>query len=269
MSIEKYSAGDTWGQLTLVSDIFGGDDYRSTKKSIFKCSCGLNHFATLNNVTRGIVTHCLACSSKKKSSYKKTHGHSMSFKDRDPIGYKCYYTWQAIKRRCNNKQDSAYDRYGGRGIKVCDRWTDSYQNFLDDIGPPPSADHQIDRADNDGNYEPENCKWVTREENARNKRNSRNLVAFGKKQTLQAWANEIGVKRETIARRLNSGAGPEDALSKVMKRPGKVRRVSTPSGIYETLSEAAHGNGMSISGMHSRVKSPNFTEWFYTDDVIL
>jgi ribosomal protein S16 len=266
----SYEIGEVYGSLTIIG-LFEGVSASGRKLRMASCLCVCGNEVSCEkyNLSTGNTKRCRDCAKNSRGKKKKTHGHSMSFKDRDPIGYKCYYTWQAIKRRCNNKQDGAYNRYGGRGINICDRWADSYQNFLDDMGPPPSADHQIDRADNDGNYKPENCKWVTGLENARNKRNNRSIFAFGKEQTLQAWANEIGVKRETIARRLNSGAGPEDALSKVMKRPGKVRRVSTPSGIYETLSEAAHGNGMSISGMHSRVKSPNFTEWFYTDDVIL
>lgn len=254
-----------WNSLTLLSDIQGSDNFKSTAKSVFICDCGLNHFATLNNVTRGIVKHCAACSAKQKSKVHKKHGNSIGFKERDPIGYKCYYTWQAIKRRCNNKSDRAYHRYGGRGIKVSVEWLNSYENFLSDMGLPPTLDHQIDRKDNNGDYEKDNCHWVSRTENARNKRNNRDITAFGKTQTLAEWAIETGLNRETIARRLNSGSNPEDALSSELTPIGKgnVRKIATPQGEFSTISECSRAINVSISTIHGRIKSQSFPDWYY------
>lgn len=261
----KYATGMRWGSLTLVSDMQGANDFKSTGKSVFVCDCGLNHFATLNNVTRGIVKHCAACSSKRKSKLHKKHGNSIGFKDRDPIGYKCYYTWQAMKRRCNNKSDNAYHRYGGRGIKVSPEWLSSYESFLSDMGLPPSLDHQIDRKDNDGNYEKANCHWVSRTENARNKRSNRIIAAFGKTQTLSQWEIETGLKRETIARRLNSGSTPEDALSAelIPIGQGNTRKINTPHGEFNTISECSRSIDVSISTIHGRIKSQSFPDWCY------
>ena len=80
-----------------------------------------------------------------------------------------YRVWQGMKARCYNKNDKSYYRYGGRGITVCDEWKDSFLAFLKDMGKRPSLDHQIDRIDNDGNYEPGNCRWVTPVVNAQNR----------------------------------------------------------------------------------------------------
>jgi len=82
-----------------------------------------------------------------------------------------YFTWRSMNRRCDTPSQSRYERYGGRGIKVCDRWTGigGFANFLEDMGDKPTPDHQLDRIDNDGDYTPENCRWVTRSDNQLNK----------------------------------------------------------------------------------------------------
>ena len=87
-----------------------------------------------------------------------------------------YGIWKNIKSRCYNPSVKGYKNYGARGIKVCDRWINSFDNFMDDMGARPSLKHSIDRIDNDGNYEPNNCRWATNTEQANNRRTNVLLV---------------------------------------------------------------------------------------------
>lgn len=261
MPKQNYQAGMKWNSLTLVSDLLGGVAFKSSHKSVFLCDCGKNHFATLNNVTRGVVSHCSSCSAKIKSERRSSHRHSMSCKDENPIGYKCYYTWQAMKRRCNNPRDKRYDDYGGRGIKVCERWSSSYEAFLEDMGLPPSDKHQIDRINNDGDYEPSNCRWVDRVQNARNKRNTRLIFAFGESLTLAEWSERSGILQKTIEMRIKRGMTPEEAITSAKRLPGKVRRISTPHGEFESLSECSRALGIAVSTIHSRINSDTYPLW--------
>lgn len=110
------------------------------------------------------------------------------------------HVWKAMRERCTKPHHPSYPRYGGRGIKVCDRWN-SYANFLADMGPQP-AGLTLDRIDNDGHYEPGNCRWATRKQQAAN--TSRNvLVTFrGRTECISQWAKELGVGRNTLVARL-------------------------------------------------------------------
>jgi hypothetical protein len=116
-----------------------------------------------------------------------------------------YHIWQAMKDRCYNKKKKAYKRYGGRGIVVCDRWKNSFLAFFNDMGEKPFSGAQIDRIDNDGNYEPSNCRWATSTQNNRNmsstKINREKVIVIRKKynglNTLEL-AKEFGVHRTTI-----------------------------------------------------------------------
>lgn len=115
-----------------------------------------------------------------------------------------YRTWKDIRRRCNSANRPDHGRYGGRGIVVCQRWMESFQNFLADMGKRPSPRHSIERDDNDGPYSPDNCRWATASEQQRNKRNNRMLTHEGRTMCLAAWAEAIGVKSSIIWSRIFS-----------------------------------------------------------------
>lgn len=124
-----------------------------------------------------------------------------------------YCIWMGLRNRCNNPKNRSYPRYGGRGVKVCERW-DDFAAFLADMGEPPTDRHQIERKDNGGNYEPGNCRWATPKEQASNRRSSRIIEHQGRKQTLQAWCDELGLKHTTVSMRLNRyGWSIEDAFT--------------------------------------------------------
>lgn len=123
-----------------------------------------------------------------------------------------YTVWSSMRDRCNRPANSNYHNYGGRGIKVCQRWG-RFRNFLADMGPRPSPEHEIDRIDNDGDYEPDNCRWATRAEQARNMRTNRLLTVDGETLTVTDWAARVGVDANCIFRRLYDGRSPEEAIA--------------------------------------------------------
>ena len=116
-----------------------------------------------------------------------------------------YCTWNQIKQRCFNPNNKNYLDYGGRGISVCDRWKNSFENFLADMKLKPTPKHSIDRIDNDGDYCPENCRWSTNVEQANNKRTNRLITIENETLTMAQWEKKMGYKQGVIERRLNLG----------------------------------------------------------------
>ncbi len=107
-----------------------------------------------------------------------------------------------MKARCCNSQSPAYARYGARGITVCDRWKDSFANFFTDMGERPSSKHQLDRIDNDDNYTPENCRWVTSQVNMRNRSNTLRATYNGETLTLTEWAQRYDLSYRLVKERI-------------------------------------------------------------------
>lgn len=142
-------------------------------------------------------------------SGKKRHGKYGSPEHR---------AWSSMIRRCTNPTQRAYKNYGGRGIVVCERWLKSFECFLEDMGRLP-PDHTLDRIDNDGNYEPGNCRWATKTTQANNTRRNHFIEHAGRRQTIAEWAMEIGVKHATLKRRIYKGLSLDRALL-----PGDLRK---------------------------------------------
>lgn len=124
-----------------------------------------------------------------------------------------YAVWQGMKTRCNNPQSTGYKDYGGRGIKICGRWNDSFAAFIEDMGPRPDQSYTIERKDVNGNYEPRNCVWATYEEQASNKRNSVHYLYRGRQMTLAQIAKATGKRYSMLTFRMRKGWVLEDALN--------------------------------------------------------
>jgi hypothetical protein len=107
-----------------------------------------------------------------------------------------------MKNRCNNKKTPTYHNYGGRGIKVCDRWF-VFNNFLDDMGEPPTIKHSIDRINNNKGYSPDNCNWSTPREQARNTRSNRILEFHGETKTISEWSQHLNFRHSKLSDRIN------------------------------------------------------------------
>lgn len=124
-----------------------------------------------------------------------------------------YRAWQQMRLRCLDPKHAAYPNYGGRGITVCERWLESPSAFVADMGRKPSPAHELDRRDNDGPYSPENCRWVLRKVNDRNRRSNRLIDFRGERLALAGWAERFSISADTITKRLASGWSVEDALT--------------------------------------------------------
>jgi hypothetical protein len=184
---------------------------------VCKCSCGSVHELVVrgNNLTNGQAKSC-GCIRSRNSEALRTarieaaadlhHGHAAN------NGHtKVYRTWLNMRERCGNPNNNQYHRYGGRGIGICARW-DLFQNFLADMGEPPSALHSIERKRSDEDYSPDNCRWATATEQANNRSTNRYLSYLGRTQTLAQWGRELEVDPKTIYNRLRYGWSDEEAL---------------------------------------------------------
>lgn len=123
-----------------------------------------------------------------------------------------YRVWHSMLQRCRNESDSAFKDYGGRGIKVCERWA-KFVAFRDDMGPRPSGG-TVERGNVNGDYEPGNCRWAQQIEQANNRRNNRRLTLDGQTRTVAEWARYAGMTKSSLLHRLKAGWPLEEALSK-------------------------------------------------------
>ena len=180
---------------------------------------------TMSIATTCAIENCTRPIRDKKHSwcylhYRRNldHGDPLYERDQKTIAHYNkveYNIYKCMKSRCLNPKSISYYRYGGRGIKVCDRWMESFEHFLEDMGKRPSALHSIDRIDNDGDYSPENCKWSTKKEQADN-RSTNDIVTFrGVEDTLKNHAIKSVIKYRTVWQRIHVyNWTVEDALTK-------------------------------------------------------
>lgn len=149
-----------------------------------------------------------------------------------------YTIWISMRQRCLNPRNKAYPLYGGRGIAICARWN-NFSNFLQDMGPRPAPGQSLDRIDNDGNYEPGNCRWATSVEQGANTRKARLVTLDGKTQTIRAWEREKGLLSGTVRSREKRGWSLADAIS-TPAVPGQ-RRVTKVKRDYSLRTRDEHG----------------------------
>lgn len=123
-----------------------------------------------------------------------------------------YTSWRAMKMRCLQPSSVQYKYYGGRGVKICRQWVESFDQFLLDMGFKPSPDHTIDRRDNDGDYEPENCRWVHKSKQSKNSRNTHWITHDGITDSAVGWASRVGIPAKFLRQRLSRGWPVERAL---------------------------------------------------------
>jgi len=178
---------------------------------ICQCDCG-NQIKVRGYSLRSRHTESCGCYHLEKAAEagKQNRKHGKS-------GTAEYMIWSAVKARCYNSSNTAYEHYGGRGIKVCERWH-KFENFYADMGKRPSPRHSIERVDNNGDYEPDNCHWATQREQVNNRRNNRIVEYDGKSHTVAEWARIKGMNRYTLYNRLFTYKWPvERALTEPVR----------------------------------------------------
>lgn len=186
MKKEKY-INKKYNKLTILSVVKDDSEMWKTKV-LCKCECGNEKVITLSNITNGRTKSC-GCIRKenghKQGANKKTHGQSKTSL------YNIYY---AMVNRCHKENSTVYNSYGARGIKVCDEWLNDFESFYNwSYANGYKQGLSIDRINNNGNYEPNNCRWVDMSVQSTNKRNTIYLTYNNKTQSMKQWANELGL----------------------------------------------------------------------------
>lgn len=192
--------GHKFGRLTVLRR---SDRREKTALWDCVCECGAQTTVRSNALRSGRILSCGCLRDERISALNARH------LDRSSAEYRA---WCSMLRRCRNPNVRNFRSYGGRGISVCAQWL-TYESFLQDMGRKPTPDHSIDRIDVNGNYEPSNCRWATREQQGRNRRDNHLLTAFGGTMCLEDWSARTGLPRQTIGTRLALGWSAERALS--------------------------------------------------------
>ena len=195
--------GLVFGRITVLSI------EKKENNSIFlncKCKCGRLKVTRLSDLRKGKTQSCGCLNLEILRS--RGNGHT---------DHPDYSVWQNMKSRCDNTNNQDYKDYGERGIEVCERWRHSFDNFIADMGSRPSPKHTIDRVDNDGNYEPSNCRWATRLEQSNNTRSCVILNHNGLSLTLSEWSRRLKINYRTIESRFIRGYCVSDILDPILK----------------------------------------------------
>ena len=193
--------GQKFGKLIVVEMIVRGVEEHL--KCLVKCECGNIKVVRVSHLQNGNTQSC-GCNTNFK------HGESRG--SRTPE----YRIWKQMRIRCNNSTVPEWKNYGGRGIKVCKRW-ETYTNFLMDMGRRPSKNYSLNRIDNDGDYEPINCEWSTRKQQARNTQNTKYLIWHGEIKPQSEIAEILNVDYNLFRRKIYLGWTPEECAQKLPK----------------------------------------------------
>lgn len=190
-------SGKRFKRLFVLS--YHSNDGSGNSKWICKCDCGNIVIVRSSTLINGRTLSCGCYGTERRKEIRTTHGFSK-------VGMPEYESWKAMRGRCYNKNNEAYPDYGGRGIGVCKRWFKSFENFFADMGKKPSPQHTLDRyPNNDGNYEPSNCRWATKRQQAENTRRNRYVEYRGEFVLITRLAERLGISDDTIRNRIKKG----------------------------------------------------------------
>lgn len=176
--------------------------YENSQNVFVICDCGRSKRVSAHRLRTGHTRSCGCLRAEQLSTKNLKHGLH---------GTREYITWKQIRARCFNPNHAKFHMWGGRGISMCERWTLSFSDFLADMGERPDG-CSIDRIDNNGDYEPSNCRWATRIEQANNTRRNVMVEHEGRRQSVSQWAHQLGIAPIIIHRRIYKGSDPHKAI---------------------------------------------------------
>lgn len=186
---DEFTVGARAGRLVVTEQI--GMNHHHALVLLAKCDCGNVKRVLGHNLRSG---HTKSCGCLYREGNGKTHNHRAKKKATPE-----YLSWRSMNKRCTNPNEVGYKYWGGRGISVCQRWKDSFEAFLEDMGPRPSPAHTLDRRDNEGDYNKENCRWATRTQQSRNSRGT--VLSMEKARDARKLFSE-GMSRRDVSERL-------------------------------------------------------------------
>lgn len=203
--------GQKFNRLTVIS--FHSKLPRGASKWLCRCDCGKELVALAGNIKKKDgqgTTSCGCAHSEIVVRRNFRHGLARS---------KEYDAWSGAKGRVMNAKNKRFKYYGGRGVKMCDRWLESFENFIADMGSCPDGKRSLGRINNDGDYEPSNCRWESHVEQMNNVRTNHMISNDGETLTAAQWSRRTGLNASTILARIRSGVDPSVALKNNLTDP--------------------------------------------------
>lgn len=198
----KDLTGQVFGRLTVVADV--GNDKGGRARWSCRCECGGLTEVRGDHLRNGRTASCGCAQQEARGKVNRTHGRS---------GTRLHRNWHSMIQRTTNPNVARYHIYGGRGIKVCDRWRNSFENFASDMGEPPTPQHSLDRINVNGNYEPGNVRWATKKEQGRNTRFNVVYEYRGKTACVVEHCEDAGISTVMVYKRLSRGWSIDDAMT--------------------------------------------------------
>ncbi len=198
--MRRNEIGNKYGWLVVVKDL---PDRKSKRVVLCQCQCGMfvSRWLGMLRATKK-RSRVSSCGCARRGAVNKAFKHGMS-------ETKEFTAWIGLLGRCDNKNNSRYASYGGRGVTVCDRWRESFTNFYADMGAKPPGAYSLDRIDNDGNYEPGNCRWATDTQQVYNTRRTAWYGGY----TVEQLSNASGIAHKTITCRISRGWTTREAIT--------------------------------------------------------
>lgn len=224
----KVEIGMKFNRLTVVEKAEKG--IYGHPRWACRCDCGSPLTAKQGDIVAGRVKSCGCLARDLKIERNTRHGM---------FGTPEYNAWNKMMGRCLNEKDTSFPRYGGRGITICAKWR-NFVGFFEDMGLRPSPEYSLDRINNDGNYEPGNCRWATRSQQGRNRSTTRYVIFDGITKPLPDWCDLLGVGYDIVLQRMQKGYSFVDA-------------VTTPRGAtsYRTFERDCKMCGVTMNRGHS------------------